>query len=354
MNFALIVLVISTIAGIYIGILSQRPVSSLSDSIKCPFCYGIDLCKDVDDKRITLTYKSFGDVFYNLFSVKNLYFAEYGDKRVVLKKLGHKEELDRIRRTHVAQDDVLNFMKSDDGVRSFRPCSKETAKTFLNEMSSNFDLDQIWTILQVNVEPLILTLLSNQAWPVPKLYGRCGFLIIEQYCGLPLNHFQTSPWHVRAYLALQLLEAAIHFTHKHHDFRLYLTDISPDNIAVDDNFTLYFVDLENVILKQKLEDNKMIHYSEYFADEDFVYSEEEVCQSPISDHNVYAVCRLLLSRRAPWPMMRNGLLHSPPPGVTTLHSELFSLVEECVDSKVKLNRFYIAEELIRLLKGVIE
>ncbi|XP_063915946.1 divergent protein kinase domain 2A isoform X2 [Zophobas morio] len=307
MNFALIVLVISTIAGIYIGILSQRPVSSLSDSIKCPFCYGIDLCKDVDDKRITLTYKSFGDVFYNLFSVKNLYFAEYGDKRVVLKKLGHKEELDRIRRTHVAQDDVLNFMKSDDGVRSFRPCSKETAKTFLNEMSSNFDLDQIWTILQVNVEPLILTLLSNQAWPVPKLYGR-----------------------------------------------LYLTDISPDNIAVDDNFTLYFVDLENVILKQKLEDNKMIHYSEYFADEDFVYSEEEVCQSPISDHNVYAVCRLLLSRRAPWPMMRNGLLHSPPPGVTTLHSELFSLVEECVDSKVKLNRFYIAEELIRLLKGVIE
>lgn len=53
-------------------------------------------------------------------------------------------------------------------------------------------------------------------------------------------------------------------------------------------------------------------------------------------------------------MMRNGLLHSPPPGVTALHSELFSLVEECVDSKVKLNRFYIAEELIRLLKGVIE
>jgi hypothetical protein len=51
-------------------------------------------------------------------------------------------------------------------------------------------------------------------------------------------------------------------------------------------------------------------------------------------------------------MMANGLLHSPPPWVTANHDELFRLVEECVDSKEKLNRFYIAERLMELLKQV--
>ncbi|KAJ3623856.1 hypothetical protein MTP99_017519 [Tenebrio molitor] len=351
-NCGLVFLIASTIAGIYIGILTQRPVSTLCDSRKCPFCYGTDLCRDVEDERISLRYRSFSDLFYNLFSVKNVYFGEYDGVRVVLKKLGHQDELDRIERTTAVSEDIVLRSMDSAGVNSLKTCDREVGVSFLTSARRRFDLEQIWTILQVNPEPLMLHILENGSWPVPHLYGACGFVIAEQYCGLSLDHFESSPWHERAFLALQLLEAAVAFTHKHNDFRVYLTDISPDNIAVDDDFNLYFIDLENVILKQKLADNKTVHYSEYFAEEDFVYDEAQVCRGSVSDHNVYAVCRLLLSRRAPWPMMANGLLHSPPPWVTANHDELFRLVEECVDSKEKLSRFYIAERLMELLKQV--
>ncbi|XP_044253190.1 divergent protein kinase domain 2A [Tribolium madens] len=200
---------------------------------------------------------------------------------------------------------------------------------------------------KVNCEPLMLTIL-NGGWPVPKLYGSCGFVIVEEDCGQPLNHFETSPWHVRAFLALQLLEAAIDFTHNHHDFRMYLTDISPDNIAVDHNFRLTFVDLEHVILQHKEDQTTSVHSSQFFPDDDFIFSEAEICANSLSDHNIYAVCRLLLSRKAPWPMMANGLLHSPPPTIAR-YNELFALVEDCVESK---DRFHIADKLINLLKNI--
>jgi serine/threonine protein kinase len=251
-NCGLVFLIASTIAGIYIGILTQRPVSTLCDSRKCPFCYGTDLCRDVEDERISLRYRSFSDLFYNLFSVKNLYFGEYDGVRVVLKKLGHQDELDRIERTTAVSEDIVLRSMDSVGVNSLKTCNREVGVSFLTSARRRFDLEQIWTILQVNPEPLMLHILENGSWPVPHLYGACGFVIAEQYCGLSLDHFESSPWHERAFLALQLLEAAVAFTHKHNDFRVYLTDISPDNIAVDDDFNLYFIDLENVILKQKL------------------------------------------------------------------------------------------------------
>ncbi|KAJ8937614.1 hypothetical protein NQ318_018427 [Aromia moschata] len=54
-----------------------------------------------------------------------------------------------------------------------------------------------------------------------------------------------------AYLAFQLLQAAKNFTEDHEDFRLYLTDISPDNVAVSESLQISFVDLEDAILKRK-------------------------------------------------------------------------------------------------------
>lgn len=97
-------------------------------------------------------------------------------------------------------------------------------------------------------------------------------------------------------MAYQALEAAISFTHLHPIFRIYLTDISSDNIAVNSDIKLTFIDLENVILTLKT-DNKdgTQHSSVDFADEtDFVYSAEEICESSYSDHNVYAVCKVII------------------------------------------------------------
>ena len=52
-------------------------------------------------------------------------------------------------------------------------------------------------------------------------------------------------------LSLQLLDAVDKFTFHHPDYALYLLDYSPDNIAVDDNYSVSFVDLEHVIIVDK-------------------------------------------------------------------------------------------------------
>lgn len=99
---------------------------------------------------------------------------------------------------------------------------------------------------------LFLQLLKRRdGWPVPKYLGSCGRLIIETSCGQSLLSAADLAWTERAAIALQLLDMADRFTDAHPDFRFYLTDVSPDNIAFDFELKVAFVDLENVIINSK-------------------------------------------------------------------------------------------------------
>lgn len=150
----------------------------------------------------------------------------------------------------------------------------------------------------------------DSKWPIPKYLGACGRLIAQTYCGTSLNSFENVDWFKRAYLAYQLLIAAKNFTFSHSKYAFYLTDISPDNIAVDSNLKLSFIDLENVIVKLKtqgkfwfvfLQINDTLlflgfnaHHSTHYEENQasFLYSEEEICSSHLSDHNFYAICKV--------------------------------------------------------------
>lgn len=152
---------------------------------------------------------------------------------------------------------------------------------------------------------------------MPEHIGSCGRLTAQTYGGATLNSFGNVDWLKRAYLAYQLLIAAIKFTFNHDKFAFYLTDISPDNIAVDDDFTLTFIDLENVILKLKNEGKSKstyplqifslffniqgdnYHHSVNYEEGGalFTYSEDEICNSAVSDHNIYAVCKVSVSQK---------------------------------------------------------
>lgn len=213
--------------------------------------------------------------------------------------------------------------------------------------------------------------------------GACGRLIAQTDCGTRLNTFENANWFKRAYLAQQLLIAAKNFTFDHNQFRFYLTDVSPDNIAVNGDFKLSFVDLENVILSLKVEGEFQIFFFVLKSDtvagngvhrstnyeEDaalFVYSENEICQSSISDHNFYAICKvivklcgekalytflqLLLSSNAPWPMMEGGLLHSAP---SNYAKELFDSIDLCVIPKGTATRFKAAEVILEMLDDIL-
>lgn len=130
---------------------------------------------------------------------------------------------------------------------------------------------------------------------MPKYYGACGRLIVEEYCGQTLNSIRDDSWFRRAEVALELLLAAEEFTHNHPQFRFYLTDISADNIVVTADNKIKFIDWENVIIADKasnFEDSRL-HESKHFDCENcYAFSAEEICKHSISDHNLYSVCKV--------------------------------------------------------------
>ncbi|KAJ8975998.1 hypothetical protein NQ317_006295 [Molorchus minor] len=225
------------------------------------------------------------------------FFAEFEGKKVVLKKLAHTSELKELGHFSGDFNEIKNKLVSDSS-EHFKICNIDTAELFLQKLIPR-DPQNIQTILYVNAEPILLEMFTSTAnWHVPKFYGFCGRLSVMENCGSPLNSLDNCKWFDRAYVALQLLQAANNFTENHKDFRLYLTDISPDNIAVNENFKISFIDLEDAILIKKASNGK-IHYTEHFYDESYSYSEKAICDSSISDHNLYAVCRAMFKKQSP-------------------------------------------------------
>lgn len=86
---------------------------------------------------------------------------------------------------------------------------------------------------------------------MPKYLGACGRLIVQEYVGFPLTTYYYEPWIRRAKIASSLLGAARMLTFRNPDFGFYLTDLSPDNIAITPDDEAKFIDLENIIIVDK-------------------------------------------------------------------------------------------------------
>lgn len=74
----------------------------------------------------------------------------------------------------------------------------------------------------------------------------CGRVIIEDFIGPTLSQLSHVPWLERADYARQLLEMAQEFSYS--EFRLYLTDVSLDNFAVDSEGRVKIIDAENIVI----------------------------------------------------------------------------------------------------------
>lgn len=92
-------------------------------------------------------------------------------------------------------------------------------------------------------------------------------------------------------------------------FRIYLTDATPDNIAVDETtLEISYVDLDNVLIvdslvydaKENYELNvpetwNNIYKHEYIeCDNCFAYIPDEICAHQLSDINLFAACQVLI------------------------------------------------------------
>lgn len=136
---------------------------------------------------------------------------------------------------------------------------------------------------------------ERDGWPVPKYYGACGRIIVEEFCGNSLNSITDHSWYKRAKIALELLIAADEFTNNHPIFRFYLTDLSSDNIAITDDYKIKFIDFENVIISEKMynfDDSRLHESIDLDCENCYAFSTDDICSHSISDHNIYSVCKV--------------------------------------------------------------
>ncbi|KYM79291.1 PREDICTED: deleted in autism protein 1 homolog [Atta cephalotes] len=367
-------------------------VTQLTELQKCPACYGISACHNIH--KIDLLWNDVNAIISHLFGVKNVFFGIYNQSKVVLKKLAHSSELKALDVTlcnelhlgypcsNVPLDrykaDFYNlirkiitsdFSKDDTSRLRLCPTIRHLDDLFYNVHLNNKHIDptqyliNLWTLVSINPEPLILQILSTEnGWPVPRYFGACGRIIVEEYVGLPLSDYYDKSWIQRVKIASSLLNAAYLFTFKNEMFGFYLTDISADNIAVDHENVAKFIDLENIIIVDKNisqesvepKDWQKIHNTIHFdCPNCFVFSSKDICNHHLSDHNYYAICQLLLNagNENPFP---GGFLHDVPTNIEQQYPDIEDLLQQCAVPRSTNTRIFFGQRLKILLDAILD
>ncbi|CAH2215388.1 jg22769 [Pararge aegeria aegeria] len=235
------------------GGLKGPQVMRLTDLHRCPACYGVTVCPELYSNQITLD-----SSHWNMFNAKNIYYGyTKSNRRVVLKKLAHNWELKEF------DDNLCNNwrLKLDytEPRKGLVMCPYayslyDFIQSFLNNKREGYksELINIWTMLSINPEPIILQVIpKSKGWPVPPFGGVCGRLEVVGHEGEPLSALLDVAWHRKLKYAQNILDAAMDFTFKHDRFRFYLMDWSLDNIVANEKDEITFVDLEDLVVLDK-------------------------------------------------------------------------------------------------------
>ncbi|XP_041782760.1 uncharacterized protein LOC121599201 isoform X2 [Anopheles merus] len=250
--------------------------------------------------------------------------------------------------------------------------NRQSLQRFLSLFESTDN--ELWNLLAVrtNIEPLLIKLLTNYhdgpPFYVPKLLHTFGFSIIESYAGKTLEHYYDFPLVTRMRIAAELIKAAFKFTEGIHGFRVFLTDINPDNVVVNvknDSKQVYvsIVDLDNVILLDSWAEtfvtNNTHHvHSKIECNGCFAYVQEDVCRYQNSDLNLFATCQLLLENLN--GHYAKGLLHYESnaeafPVLGEASKMLQNLLTECVYCHPPdcQNRSHILKDMLHIIDQTI-
>ncbi|XP_018398867.1 PREDICTED: deleted in autism protein 1 homolog [Cyphomyrmex costatus] len=367
-------------------------ITQLTELHKCPACYGVSTCHNIH--KIDLLWNDVNAIISHLFGVKNVFFGVYNESKVVLKKLAHSSELKALDITlcselhlgypclNVPLDrykaDFYNlirkiitsdFSKDDTSRLRLCPTIRHLDDLFYNIHLNNKHIEptqyliNLWTLVSINPEPLILQVLSAEnGWPVPRYFGACGRIIIEEYVGLPLSDYYDKSWIQRVKIASSLLNAAYLFTFKNNMFGFYLTDISADNIAVDDENVAKFIDLENIIIVDKnisQEDEpkewQKIHNTIHFdCPNCFAFSSKDICNHYLSDHNYYAICQVLLLNSGNENQFPGGFLHDIPTNIVQQYPDIEDLLQQCAVPRSTKSRIFFGQRLKVLLDMILD
>ncbi|XP_074112721.1 divergent protein kinase domain 2A isoform X2 [Cotesia typhae] len=368
----------------------KKFIKQLTELSKCPACYGTTACAKIFDSDLSFEFYDLFTTLSHLFAAKNVFYATLEGTRVVLKKLAHNNEFylfDRMiceskKLKHLCIDNInknnnveifdeeyyLSLIVSEVSLNVINGNSKLILCPTTGHLKNIFNLSQnytfyendyinLWTLIKINPEPIILQILkADEGWPVAKFYGACGRLVVEEYAGLPLTVYYQEGWLWRAKIAIRLLESAHAFTFRSPEYSFYLTDLSSDNIVIDESDNPVFIDLENIIIlhrniptEEQPQHWNSIHTSDSIdCDNCFSFSPNDICSHHISDHNYYSVCQYILSSKN-----ENGFLHSIPSEILKNYQELKIMIDECASPRRSKSRIEAGNQLKEILQRVL-
>ncbi|CAH1781099.1 unnamed protein product, partial [Owenia fusiformis] len=353
----------------------------------CPACYGTNLCDSFKNGDVTATGWS-KLKFWHWINIKNVHTGTFHNKKVIMKKLAHDEEIaaidnkicksaqldancdikTAIQKSSLFQHTDKIYIDEVKGLSDLVTCPSERLiadikSAYLqteNKKTFTFqDKMKLMTMLMINPEPLMLQIFSAQeGWPVPKYYGACGRWIVEENSGTILGDYYDSKWDIRVDLAYQLFKLADKMT-QNADYALYWTDVSYDNLVVDSAGKLIAIDLENVIVvdKRKVEKDKPNNWdSPHISNFDecphygncLSFDTAELCSHTLADHNYYAICRDMLSNYASDVGKPEGFLHNMPDYVKEDY-KLDKLLEQCANPPHYNDRLKIKDQIMDIL-----
>ncbi|CAG4938930.1 unnamed protein product [Colias eurytheme] len=311
-------------------------IMQITNLDRCPACYGVTVCPELYSSQIILDSTHWS----SMFNVRNIFYGyTKSNRRVVLKKLAHDWEFrefdEKICKVMNLSEScnvkaLLNISNIDQKVIDIVQYNLSWQDTeprkgivlcpyaysiydllhpLLNNRNGNYksEMINIWTMLNINPEPILLQVLpKTKGWPVPAYGGVCGRLEVVAYEGESLSALTHIPWLKKLKYAQKIISAAMDFTFKHDKFRFYLMDWSLDNIVANEKDEVSFVDLEDVVILDKnISPKKDLpdwyqRYSREVLGPGFTFSIENMCRHHLSDHNIWAACYVLAGDENPF------------------------------------------------------
>ncbi|XP_065575296.1 divergent protein kinase domain 2A-like [Artemia franciscana] len=374
----------------------------LLDLQKCPSCYGVNMCPAIITGEIRLVDWSQYTIG-RFMNARNVYFGDFRNSPVVMKKLGHDWELEELDNAICIASNLSVGCEVNKAIRSltkevtdeifvpdigggpsghidykiqtedigngsdFLHCSSSRKTQFIMDkiLKKNHGqhqitiIENIITLMMINEEALIGQAFPyEEGFPFPKYYGACGRLVIEELVNRTIADFVYSAWESRAAVAYRLLGLAERMTNISSNFSLYWTDVTEHNLGLDEKNNPLILDAENIIIVD-LEEVETVRAGDWdvpFTSEGvgcescFSYNVDNLCYHAKTDHNIYALCHGLLSPGAFSHRYPQGLLYNIPEYVLQKFPELPSLLEECKWPKNDGGRFKAATELMKILE----
>uniref|UniRef100_A0A1B0BVK2 Histone H2A/H2B/H3 domain-containing protein n=1 Tax=Glossina palpalis gambiensis TaxID=67801 RepID=A0A1B0BVK2_9MUSC len=268
----------------------------------------LELCKDCFRSQLKgcekfyenimgqdLSLQSIMDVLPKMPSKRNIrWLTMQNTERVVCKYLGYRNQRKHLHHATVQKlrDELLHSQSA------WQYCPIEDIESFLLQLRAylSLKLETLWLYALTNIDLLLKPVLYDLNFPVPRTWHVCGFTLIEDNAGQSLHYFYRENFFQKLEIAKQLLEASLQFSNGFSNYRLYITDLTADNIVYNvAKSKLYLIDLDTILIvdSSKAEYNNSVHRYEYEICEGcFSYEPLDICNYNISDVNIFLAFEL--------------------------------------------------------------